>query len=91
MCICGPSVAETPIIPAKFDVMADYNFSKVAPFPFILLFTLHGEIKNPQVIITVLFLMSLKLIVGVVHQYLRIAQLLHSHRELLLEGYYSYM
>ncbi|XP_019736077.1 inhibitor of nuclear factor kappa-B kinase subunit epsilon-like isoform X1 [Hippocampus comes] len=50
---------ETPIIPAKFDVMADYNFTK--------------------------------LIVGVVHQYLRIAQLLHSHRELLLEGYYSYM
>ncbi|XP_061687643.1 inhibitor of nuclear factor kappa-B kinase subunit epsilon isoform X4 [Syngnathoides biaculeatus] len=50
---------ETPIIPAKFDVMADYNFTK--------------------------------LIVGVVHQYLRIVQLLHSHRELLLEGYYSYM
>ncbi|XP_061544030.1 inhibitor of nuclear factor kappa-B kinase subunit epsilon isoform X3 [Phycodurus eques] len=50
---------ETPIIPPKFDVMADYNFTK--------------------------------LIVGVVHQYLRIVQLLHSHRELLLEGYYSYM
>ncbi|KAM9799356.1 inhibitor of nuclear factor kappa-B kinase subunit epsilon [Syngnathus typhle] len=50
---------ETPIIPAKFDVMADYNFTK--------------------------------LIVGVVHQYLRMIQLLHSHRELLLEGFYSYM
>nr|XP_057911606.1 inhibitor of nuclear factor kappa-B kinase subunit epsilon [Doryrhamphus excisus]XP_057911607.1 inhibitor of nuclear factor kappa-B kinase subunit epsilon [Doryrhamphus excisus] len=50
---------ETPIIPSRFDVKADYNFSKV--------------------------------IVGVVHQYLRIAQLLHSHRELLLEGYYCYM
>ncbi|XP_077385443.1 inhibitor of nuclear factor kappa-B kinase subunit epsilon isoform X2 [Festucalex cinctus] len=50
---------ETPIIPAKFDVMADYNFTKI--------------------------------IVGVVHQYLRIVQLLHSHRELLLEGFYSYM
>uniref|UniRef100_UPI0037E9176D inhibitor of nuclear factor kappa-B kinase subunit epsilon n=1 Tax=Semicossyphus pulcher TaxID=241346 RepID=UPI0037E9176D len=50
---------ETPVIPSKFDVMADYSFSKV--------------------------------IVGVVHQYLRIVQLLHSHRELLLQGYYSYM
>lgn len=28
---------------------------------------------------------------GVVHQYLRIVQLLHTHRELLLQGYYSYM
>ncbi|XP_070815835.1 inhibitor of nuclear factor kappa-B kinase subunit epsilon isoform X1 [Chaetodon trifascialis] len=50
---------ETPVIPSKFDVMVDYNFSKV--------------------------------IVGVVHQYLRIVQLLHTHRELLLQGYYSYM
>uniref|UniRef100_A0A3Q3WBH5 Protein kinase domain-containing protein n=1 Tax=Mola mola TaxID=94237 RepID=A0A3Q3WBH5_MOLML len=30
-------------------------------------------------------------IVGVVHQYLRIVQLLHTHRELLLQGYYSYL
>ncbi|KAG7238307.1 hypothetical protein INR49_031018 [Caranx melampygus] len=50
---------ETPVIPPRFDIMADYNFSKV--------------------------------IVGVVHQYLRIIQLLHTHRELLLQGYYSYM
>lgn len=50
---------ETPVIPSRFDVMVDYNFSKV--------------------------------IVGVVHQYLRIVQLLHTHRELLLQGYYSYM
>ncbi|KAF1391459.1 hypothetical protein PFLUV_G00042360 [Perca fluviatilis] len=50
---------ETPVIPSRFDVMADYNFSKV--------------------------------IVGVVYQYLRIVQLLHTHRELLLQGYYSYM
>uniref|UniRef100_A0A3B4WUS4 Inhibitor of nuclear factor kappa B kinase subunit epsilon n=1 Tax=Seriola lalandi dorsalis TaxID=1841481 RepID=A0A3B4WUS4_SERLL len=50
---------ETPVIPSRFDIMADYNFSK--------------------------------LIVGVVHQYLRIVQLLHTHRELLLQGYYSYM
>ncbi|XP_037637196.1 inhibitor of nuclear factor kappa-B kinase subunit epsilon [Sebastes umbrosus] len=50
---------ETPVIPSRFDVMADYNFSKV--------------------------------MVGVVHQYLRIVQLLHTHRELLLQGYYSYM
>ncbi|XP_068450239.1 inhibitor of nuclear factor kappa-B kinase subunit epsilon [Clinocottus analis] len=50
---------ETPVIPSRFDVMADYNFSKV--------------------------------MVGVVHQYLRIVQLLHTDRELLLQGYYSYM
>lgn len=50
---------ETPVIPSRFEVIADYNFSKV--------------------------------IVGVVHQYLRIVQLLHTHRELLLQGYYSYM
>ncbi|XP_077458567.1 inhibitor of nuclear factor kappa-B kinase subunit epsilon isoform X2 [Stigmatopora argus] len=50
---------ETPIMPAKFDVFADYNFTKI--------------------------------VVGVVHQYQRIVQLLHLHRELLLEGYYSYM
>uniref|UniRef100_A0A8C2XGM6 Inhibitor of nuclear factor kappa B kinase subunit epsilon n=1 Tax=Cyclopterus lumpus TaxID=8103 RepID=A0A8C2XGM6_CYCLU len=50
---------ETPVIPSRFDVMADYNFAKV--------------------------------VVGVIHQYLRIVQLLHTDRELLLEGYYSYM
>ncbi|XP_034726004.1 inhibitor of nuclear factor kappa-B kinase subunit epsilon isoform X2 [Etheostoma cragini] len=50
---------ETPVIPSRFDVMADYNFTKI--------------------------------IVGVVYQYLRIVQLLHTHRELLLQGYYSYM
>ncbi|KAM4587836.1 inhibitor of nuclear factor kappa-B kinase subunit epsilon [Odontesthes bonariensis] len=50
---------ETPAIPSRFDVFADYGFSKV--------------------------------IVGVVHQYLMTVQLLHTHRELLLEGYYSYM
>ncbi|XP_032370213.1 inhibitor of nuclear factor kappa-B kinase subunit epsilon isoform X2 [Etheostoma spectabile] len=53
------SEPETPVIPSRFDVMADYNFSKI--------------------------------IVGVVYQYLRIVQLLHTHRELLLQGYYSYM
>ncbi|XP_029005740.1 inhibitor of nuclear factor kappa-B kinase subunit epsilon isoform X2 [Betta splendens] len=64
---CGPETnssppfkePETPVIPARFDVIADYSFSKV--------------------------------IVGVVHQYLRILKLLHMHRELLLQGYYSYM
>lgn len=29
--------------------------------------------------------------VGVVHQYLMITQLLHTHRGLLLQGFYSYM
>ncbi|XP_028260739.1 inhibitor of nuclear factor kappa-B kinase subunit epsilon isoform X2 [Parambassis ranga] len=50
---------ESPVIPPRFDIVADYNFSKV--------------------------------IVGVVHQYLRIVKLLHLHKELLLQGYYSYM
>ncbi|KAJ7998530.1 hypothetical protein DPEC_G00205870 [Dallia pectoralis] len=50
---------ETPVIPSRFDVQADFSFSKV--------------------------------IVGVVHQYLRIVCLLHTHREVLLRGYYSYM
>ncbi|XP_035486682.2 inhibitor of nuclear factor kappa-B kinase subunit epsilon isoform X1 [Scophthalmus maximus] len=50
---------ETPVIPSRFDVMADYIFTKA--------------------------------IVGVVHQYLRIVQSLHKHRELQLQGYHSYM
>lgn len=50
---------ETPVIPSKFDIVSDYNFSKV--------------------------------LVGVVHQYLRIVRSLHQHRELLLQGYYSYI
>lgn len=50
---------EMPNIPSRFDVVADYSFSK--------------------------------LIVGVVYQYLRIVRSLHTHRELLLHGYYSYM
>ncbi|XP_028301709.1 inhibitor of nuclear factor kappa-B kinase subunit epsilon isoform X2 [Gouania willdenowi] len=50
---------ETPTIPSRFDIMADYSFSKV--------------------------------IVGIIHQYLRIVQLLNLHRELLLQGYYTYM
>uniref|UniRef100_G3N5B6 Inhibitor of nuclear factor kappa B kinase subunit epsilon n=1 Tax=Gasterosteus aculeatus aculeatus TaxID=481459 RepID=G3N5B6_GASAC len=55
----SPFVADTPVIPSRFDVIADYNFSKV--------------------------------IVGVVHQYLRLVQSLHTHSGLLLQGYYSYM
>ncbi|XP_075880513.1 inhibitor of nuclear factor kappa-B kinase subunit epsilon isoform X2 [Nelusetta ayraudi] len=50
---------ETPIIPTRFDVMADYNYTKA--------------------------------IVGIVHQYVRLVRLLHTHRELLLQGYYCYM
>lgn len=33
----------------------------------------------------------LQVIVGVVHQYLMNTQVLHTHRELLLQGFYSYM
>ncbi|XP_056129442.1 inhibitor of nuclear factor kappa-B kinase subunit epsilon isoform X2 [Lampris incognitus] len=50
---------EAPVIPSRFDVTTDYNFTKV--------------------------------IVGVVHQYLRIVHLLHAHQQLLLQGYYSYI
>lgn len=32
-----------------------------------------------------------KVVVGVVHQYLQIVKLLHTHRELLLQGYYFYI
>ncbi|CAL8356354.1 unnamed protein product [Gadus morhua 'NCC'] len=50
---------EIPAIPSRFDVMADYRFSKV--------------------------------MVGVVHQFVRTVRTLHAQRELLLQGYYSYM
>uniref|UniRef100_A0A8C1WLR2 Inhibitor of nuclear factor kappa B kinase subunit epsilon n=1 Tax=Cyprinus carpio TaxID=7962 RepID=A0A8C1WLR2_CYPCA len=50
---------EAPAMPTKFDVMADYSFSKT--------------------------------IVGVIHQYLRIARSLQMYRELILQGYYSYI
>lgn len=33
----------------------------------------------------------LQVIVGAVHQYLMVTQMLHTHRELLLQGFYSYM
>lgn len=33
----------------------------------------------------------LQVIVGAVHQYLMATQMLHTHRELLLQGFYSYM
>lgn len=50
---------EAPPVPSRFDVVTDYNFSKLT--------------------------------VGIVHQYKRIVQLLHTYRDLLLQGYYSYM
>uniref|UniRef100_A0A673KZY7 Inhibitor of nuclear factor kappa-B kinase subunit epsilon-like n=1 Tax=Sinocyclocheilus rhinocerous TaxID=307959 RepID=A0A673KZY7_9TELE len=50
---------EAPAMPTKFDVMADYTFSKT--------------------------------IVGVIHQYLRIARSLQKYRELILQGFYSYI
>lgn len=50
---------EAPTIPTKFDVMADYTFSKT--------------------------------IVGVIHQYLRIAREFQKYRELILQGFYSYI
>uniref|UniRef100_A0A8C2E579 Inhibitor of nuclear factor kappa B kinase subunit epsilon n=1 Tax=Cyprinus carpio TaxID=7962 RepID=A0A8C2E579_CYPCA len=50
---------EAPAIPTKFNVVADYFFSKI--------------------------------IVGVIHQYLRIARSLQKFRELILQGFYSYI
>uniref|UniRef100_A0A8C2A0B5 Inhibitor of nuclear factor kappa B kinase subunit epsilon n=1 Tax=Cyprinus carpio TaxID=7962 RepID=A0A8C2A0B5_CYPCA len=50
---------EAPAIPTKFDVVADYFFSKI--------------------------------IVGVIHQYLQIARSLQKFRELILQGFYSYI
>nr|XP_015815061.2 inhibitor of nuclear factor kappa-B kinase subunit epsilon isoform X2 [Nothobranchius furzeri] len=50
---------ETSPVPPRFDLVADYSFSKAT--------------------------------VGVVHQYKRIVQMLHTHRELLLQGFYTYM
>ncbi|XP_016299069.1 inhibitor of nuclear factor kappa-B kinase subunit epsilon-like [Sinocyclocheilus anshuiensis] len=50
---------EAPAMPTKFDVMADYTFSKT--------------------------------IVGVIHQYLRIACSLQKYRELIQQGFYSYI
>ncbi|XP_067287809.1 inhibitor of nuclear factor kappa-B kinase subunit epsilon isoform X2 [Pseudorasbora parva] len=50
---------EAPAIPTKFDIIADYTFSKT--------------------------------IVGVIHQYLRIARSFQKCRELILQGFYSYI
>ncbi|KAI7795038.1 inhibitor of nuclear factor kappa-B kinase subunit epsilon [Triplophysa rosa] len=50
---------ESPNMPTRFDVMADYTFSKT--------------------------------IVGVIHQYLRIARSMQKYRELILHGFYIYI
>ncbi|XP_028853342.1 inhibitor of nuclear factor kappa-B kinase subunit epsilon [Denticeps clupeoides] len=50
---------ETPAMPSRFDVMADYSFSKA--------------------------------LVGVIHQFLRVACSLHKTRELILQGFYAYI
>ncbi|KAA0707755.1 Inhibitor of nuclear factor kappa-B kinase subunit epsilon [Triplophysa tibetana] len=50
---------ESPNMPTRFDVMADYTFSKK--------------------------------ILGVIHQYLRIARSMQKDRELILQGFYIYI
>ncbi|XP_041946144.1 LOW QUALITY PROTEIN: inhibitor of nuclear factor kappa-B kinase subunit epsilon [Alosa sapidissima] len=50
---------ESQVIPTRFDVMADYSFSKT--------------------------------MVGVIHQYLKLTRSLHMTRELMLQGFYSYI
>ncbi|XP_048111479.1 LOW QUALITY PROTEIN: inhibitor of nuclear factor kappa-B kinase subunit epsilon [Alosa alosa] len=50
---------ESQVIPTRFDVMADYSFSKT--------------------------------MVGVIHQYLKLTRSLHMTRDLMLQGFYSYM
>lgn len=52
-----PREPETPSMPSKFDLKADYSFSQT--------------------------------MVGVTHHYLRTVCVLHNHRELLLQGFYS--
>ncbi|KAJ8391142.1 hypothetical protein AAFF_G00095710 [Aldrovandia affinis] len=53
-----PREPETPAMPSRFEVVADFSFCKA--------------------------------IVGVIHQYLRIARTLQKHQELILQGYYCY-
>ncbi|XP_076123774.1 inhibitor of nuclear factor kappa-B kinase subunit epsilon [Alosa pseudoharengus] len=50
---------ESQVIPTRFDVMADYSFSKT--------------------------------MVGVIHQYLKLTRSLHMTRDLMLQGFYSYI
>ncbi|XP_051532489.1 inhibitor of nuclear factor kappa-B kinase subunit epsilon-like isoform X3 [Myxocyprinus asiaticus] len=50
---------EASAIPTKFDIMADYTFSKT--------------------------------VLGVIHQYLHIVRVLQKYRELILQGFYSYI
>ncbi|XP_060766475.1 inhibitor of nuclear factor kappa-B kinase subunit epsilon isoform X3 [Neoarius graeffei] len=54
-----PREPEIPALPSKFDVMADYTFSKT--------------------------------LVGAIHQILRTTRLLHKHRDLILQGFYSHI
>ncbi|XP_031423695.1 inhibitor of nuclear factor kappa-B kinase subunit epsilon isoform X2 [Clupea harengus] len=50
---------EAPVIPTRFDVTADYHFTKA--------------------------------MVGVIHQYMRLTRSLHMSRDLILQGFYSYI
>ncbi|XP_049327819.1 inhibitor of nuclear factor kappa-B kinase subunit epsilon [Astyanax mexicanus] len=59
MAVQPPKEPETPVMPSRFDVVADYAFSKT--------------------------------MVRVIQQFLRIAQILHKHRDLILQGFYSYI
>uniref|UniRef100_A0A8B9JSR9 Inhibitor of nuclear factor kappa B kinase subunit epsilon n=1 Tax=Astyanax mexicanus TaxID=7994 RepID=A0A8B9JSR9_ASTMX len=59
MAVQPPKEPETPVMPSRFDVVADYSFSKT--------------------------------MVRVIQQFLRIAQSLHKHRDLILQGFYSYI
>uniref|UniRef100_W5KIR5 Inhibitor of nuclear factor kappa B kinase subunit epsilon n=1 Tax=Astyanax mexicanus TaxID=7994 RepID=W5KIR5_ASTMX len=59
MAVQPPKEPETPVMPSRFDVVADYAFSKT--------------------------------MVRVIQQFLRIAQSLHKHRDLILQGFYSYI
>ncbi|XP_072521818.1 inhibitor of nuclear factor kappa-B kinase subunit epsilon [Salminus brasiliensis] len=59
MAVQPPKEPETPVMPSRFDVVADLSFSKA--------------------------------IVGIIHQFLRIAQVLHKHRDLILQGFHSHI
>ncbi|KAI5614420.1 inhibitor of nuclear factor kappa-B kinase subunit epsilon, partial [Silurus asotus] len=57
--VLPPKEPEIPVLPSRFDVMADHTFSKT--------------------------------LVGVIHQFLQTMRLLHKHRDLILQGFYSYI
>ena len=82
-------VAEIPVIPSRFDVIGDYRFSKVSPTGSLLQSCcVHIHVITRSCVPAP---PPLQVLVGVVYLFVRIVSRLHAQRELLLQGYYSYM